>query len=395
MTVFNLKSFEATEGVIQKPIISTSLFQLILDNNETQKETVSVTKKQDTLNSLVREFLLHSYLVKLDRTYDNVSNYFQDIASFSSFEVNPELEECYYDLLDELSSSPTTISEISKNIEHEMANETNPGEQTLNTLSEYSQQSQYIKGLQEIAAKIRKCASNTYDFYYMYRVYFELLSEIREHRPSTDEIIQNPQTFVNFFCECSEKFSEIEKKKISSRKIKNLFYVLMYDTKAWETFISQPSLVEYDKEIQRFVSEESESLLCYHQLDFLDIYKEDKSKLEMFNSEFKLAFECAQPFERISHIHSAYEILGGLLRLQDIGEIGADQIVPFALLATVYANPLGLASTGNFIAEFISPLLSGNSPVDHAEEYSLVQFLSTFRFLEEKYNEKKKANENK
>jgi hypothetical protein len=93
------------------------------------------------------------------------------------------------------------------------------------------------------------------------------------------------------------------------------------------------------------------------------------------------------PFARIAHIHSAYQVLPGLLSMQGIDEVGADQLVPFSILATVYVNPLGLAATFTFFSQFIEPLSGFRSPISHQEEYSVVHFMSTYHYLTERMEE--------
>jgi hypothetical protein len=142
-----------------------------------------------------------------------------------------------------------------------------------------------------------------------------------------------------------------------------------------------------DDEVRTFLTDYKGALIDCHQQAFLQIYKENPAKLELFFKEFRKGFDTQMPFSRIAHIHCAYQILSGLLQMQGIGEIGADQLVPFAIVATVSANPLGLASTSEFLTQFVEPLAACGSPVDHQQEYTVIQFMSTCQFLFDKMAE--------
>ena len=389
ITIFNPRAFDAKECNFQKQQIPNELFKLSIDklNNKVEEKN---DHSDETLEFLVRKVLLKSRLLKLQSVFDTPSDYFQAIVSLSMINDDSDLEEDLEKLLILLSQNNSiTIKSLCESIEKQLLEDDKKSEdKILRSLTEYSQQQQFLTNLQEIPKNVQKNAVKAFDFYNMYRIYFQLMDELKERQPTAEDIIQNPQCFIDFFCQCVEKFNSVEKKKISSEKIQDLYSILLYDTKVWDVFLNIDEIKNYDKQIQQFIKDESEFLYLCHQADYLDIYKNDNSKLEMFTDEFQLAFECSQPFERIFHIHSAYQILGGLLQVQGINEVGADQIVPFGIISTIHANPLGLASTSIFISKFITPLLSGYSPIDHAEEYSLIQFVSTFHFLEEKFVEK-------
>jgi hypothetical protein len=146
-----------------------------------------------------------------------------------------------------------------------------------------------------------------------------------------------------------------------------------------------------DQDLHDFLSGYRTALIDCHQQTFLQVYKDNPQKLELFFEEFESGFDTQMPFLRITHIHCAYQILSGLLQMQGIGEIGADQLVPFAIVATVSANPLGLASTSEFLTQFVEPLAVCGSPVDHQQEYTVIQFMSTCQFLFEKMDEAEKG----
>ena len=69
--------------------------------------------------------------------------------------------------------------------------------------------------------------------------------------------------------------------------------------------------------------------------------------------------------------------------IADIGETGADQLTPFSMLAIGCFNELGLWTLQTTLKDYISPLFGGKTPVDHAIEYSVIQFISTIKTYEE------------
>ena len=155
-----------------------------------------------------------------------------------------------------------------------------------------------------------------------------------------------------------------------------------------DLFEKREDLKKFDEETQKIIHDESDYFISFNHQPFLDVYCKDTSKLKLFFEEFDIAFKCKQPFEKIYHIHSSFQVLTCLLTLQGIGDIGADQIHQFSAIAMVFSNPFGLASTNEFLSKYISPLLTMYSHLDHAEEYSVVQFLSTFKLIIERMKEK-------
>ena len=117
--------------------------------------------------------------------------------------------------------------------------------------------------------------------------------------------------------------------------------------------------------------------------DWLEPFRKDPKKLKFFENDLIAAVKSISPIEAAHKIHLAFQDLSGLLTIADIGEIGADQLTPFFILAIEQTNPVGLYSTSKILNDYISPLFGGKSPIDHAVEYSCVQFLSIIKSFSE------------
>lgn len=345
------------------------------------------TYKENTLNNIIRRFLLKSKLVRVEVKPQTVLGYFDYISKQSSCDGDPDLVDELELLGTELENQNiTSISELIEKFEDELSKEeANSNQSLLAGVSEYSVQHAYINKLKEISDRILQNTLNLIEFGEIVEMIDKLIvTSPIIIRPSLPEMIKNPKSFIEFY---NNLVKEVHVENISrnpSFGYRNVCLVILHRLRILDVFYEKEDLKTIDQKMYDFVHDQSQMLLNYHQLSFLDIYKTDPTKLDMFIHEFTNAFKTKQPFDRISHIHTAYQILSGLLTIQDIGEIGADQIVPFAMLATVYSNPQGLASTKEFLQNYITPLLSSTSPLDHAEEYSLIQFCSTYQFLHER-----------
>jgi hypothetical protein len=154
-----------------------------------------------------------------------------------------------------------------------------------------------------------------------------------------------------------------------------------------DSFRSRSELKAADNRCVEFLKRHRDDIFNQEQQSFLQPYKEDPSRLNAFVREFNFASGTDLPFDQLEHIHAGYQILACLLQMQGIGEVGGDQIVPLAMLATVYANPPRLASMHAMFSEYIRPLVETTSPLDHPLEYSLTQFLSTYEYIVTKMKE--------
>ena len=79
---------------------------------------------------------------------------------------------------------------------------------------------------------------------------------------------------------------------------------------------------------------------------------------------------------------TGFQLLLGVLELNGEKEIGGDQIVPFALLGTIYCNPMGLATTAFFIETYLKPFDCTYSPMASDLWYDVIQFLACYGQIE-------------
>lgn len=353
------------------------------DDTDSTEEIDVKTK----INKLAKNFLKLARLVKLESDDQPVSSCFSQLADFSSIDGNGDIEQALDSLLKAIPQG-TTLDDICANLEEEIGKETT--DDTLMCLSEYSAQNLYISKLKDVIDNVSKNGQNVIEFAAIQNLMKQIQNDPQmQPIPKPDEVISNPSLFVRYYEKCSNQITNQDPHlKPTFLTYRNLVSIILHDLNILNLFEKREDLKKFDEETNKIVHTESEYFLSAHHQPFLDVYREDQSRLKMFFDEFDIAFKCKQPFEKIYHIHSAYQVLTGLLTMQGIGEIGADQIVPFATVAMVYSNPMGLASTNEFLSNYISPLFSIFSPLDHAEEYSVIQFLSTFQFVIDKMKEK-------
>jgi hypothetical protein len=242
----------------------------------------------------------------------------------------------------------------------------NATEDPLREMAAYSSQFSYIKRLTELVSQISENA----------KIYINFLKiqTFAEGIPKSDE------SFVTVYTAACEALPSV----IPQPDF--LSYQSLFSIIAQRTGL-ELALSERDAQLQEFLRVHKAALIESQHQPYLQVYRDNPRKLSLFMDEFARTFGTQMPFVRISHIHCAYQILSGLLQMQGIGDIGADQLVPFAILATVSANPPGLASTADFLATYVEPLSSCGSPVDHQQEYSVIQFMSTCKFLFDKMKE--------
>ena len=372
-------------GIVAPPGITGNICYITFSNPEEAK--VDTLESDTSLNGVVRHFLSLARLVKLEVDKRDIHEYFRMLADFSSTDGNGDIEHAL-DKLTNVISKEMKLTDICDSLEQELKHET--ANDSLLFLSEYSPQNLYISKLKDVVASIAKNGLNSLEFNKLRTLVSQIFADPQSPVPSITDAMNNSKLFIDFLHTCAEKLLTMDPSMKPNDFLfyRNLCSILFSNLQILKSFEKNEELNKLDATYHDFISSEAENLLAFHQLDFLNIYREDRSRLKMFFEEFDIAFKCKEPFEKISHIHSAFQVLSGLLTLQGIGEIGADQIVPFAMVATVYSNPLGLASTSLFLTNFISPLMADASPLDHPEEYTCIQFCSTFQFVTEKIKEK-------
>ena len=310
----------------------------------------------------VRQLLLDCELICLEEDESNPYDAFANLVSLTNFYGDPVLEKELDEIGEYLKTRPNlTIASICGMINAELdAQENSQDQNPLLSISEYSKQSSFIKKNIE---KINSTPSNAASF----MNFLFVQKEIEKYNNDIEG-----KSFVDSFIFLKEK---LDCKNF--QQTRNLFSILVSKL----NYLDKHNYDKENEEMHEYIAENKEKLLSMHKQDFLEIYKKDPSLLTLFFTEFELAFKTRIPIARMEHIHNSYTILIGLLKEQGIGDIGADQIVPLAMIATVLSNPIGLAETKAIFSEILQPLITVASPINSAEEYSLIQFLSTLQFL--------------
>jgi len=338
---------------------------------------IDIEQNRSPISTLSRSFLLEAELMHIDSNFSSILDYFSSVATLSSFYGNANLERDLDNIETLLLQQTLSIEDFVQMMEKELdIDESFFSSGLLKEISEYSIQNSQINKLTEISKLIKKNSENLCDFIEIERnsqSFFE-----SQFNPS-----KNPEDFVSVYNTlCNSLF--VNPKKTSS--FRNTFSILLshYDIQAFEKLNRHDD----DEKLHQFILTNRQEIMDINTHSFLTPFKQDPNRLSMFNESIRKAFNSKLPFTKIQYLHSAYTILNGLLKSQNIGEIGADQVVPFSVLSTAIFNPYGLYSSFALFSELIIPLLTTNNPVECAEEYSLVQFLSTFRFLFKVFEDK-------
>ena len=312
---------------------------------------------------VVRNILLDCELICLEKEKASPTECFADLVSMTSFLGDPELEQSLEEIEKYIGQHPNlTIQNICDMVNSELDKEENSEEQNpILSVSKYTRQSVFIKKNIEINNNIPINAQSLLNF-------FKLKNDIEK------ETSLPKMNFTDLFLKYKDK-ADCK----TSFQLRNMFSILLKKT----NYLATKDFPEADKSFHDYLEKNKEKIVNQIKQDFLEPYKKDPSLLKLFFDEFELAFQTKLPISRMEHIHNSYTILIGLLKEQGITDIGADQIVPLAIVATVYSNPIGLATTQKIFKEILQPLVNTASPLDSAQEYSLIQFLSSLQFLEE------------
>jgi ABC-type tungstate transport system substrate-binding protein len=349
---------------------SDQLFFVALTGSAHLSPQRSSLLQTDSLPAVVRRFLLAADLTKVEQDFSTPFEYFAQISALSSVYGEPTIELELDKLQQQIAAQPNLRMEgLLAEIEELLALEDqNAIEDPLGEISIYSSQFSCIKRLKVLV----------------------------------DQATANAKVYINFL-----KIRKFVESLLAVPKVMPFIDVYTTACGSLATVIAQPDFMSYrslfsliaravglellpnerDSQVQEFLRTHKTALIDSQQQPFLQVYRDNPKRLDLFMGEFAYAFGTDMPFVRIAHIHCAYQILNGLLEMQGVGEVGADQLVPFAILATVCANPLGLASTCTFLGQYVEPLSSCGSPVDHQQEYSVIQFMSTCQFLFDKMAE--------
>ena len=345
-------------------------------------ESGSFINEKLSLPQIIHKFLIKADLVKLQEKFPNVIDYFQKLADLSSEFGDPELEkdiESMYNSSDDISK--LTMEGICKSIEEEFLNKEKDNKQNpLKEISSYSSQYSYINMLKELVLNLPKNHENMVDFNTIVSLIQKYMSDPQNKIPTKEEVYSNPSTFVTLFKQINQKIStDNSLLGNSSKNTKNIHLILIHHYNILQHLKNE--LSEKDKKISQILSDKRDILLDTSQNDFLKTYEKNPEKLNLFINEFIGGLNIEMPLACVSHINKAYLVLVELLQLQKIDEVGADQIVPFALYATVLSNPQTIFSTFKYISSYVQTI---PGLLDPPEEYSMTQFSSTYHYLEEK-----------
>jgi hypothetical protein len=332
----------------------------------------------------VRRFLILARLVKIEGSgkFTKTIDFFRRLKALSSVDGNAEIEAAFQAVSECLEREDPGLPAVCEIVERELSAEENDGGSgILACISEYSFQKIYLTRLKEVVDAIPKNALNLWEFTEIAKFVQGLMSDPSLQVPTAGQIIADPSLLAALYRTCAEKM--VTAIQFSARPTfatyRNLYSVLLSQLNVMETFYStRTDLQTRDVQIHDFVEANRATLLAGQNQRYREIFERGEDKVQMFFDEVKTAFAVRQPFQRMAGIHFAFEVLTGILHLIGEKEVGADQIVPFALIGIVFTNPIGLASTDAFLKEFIEPITGDCSPLDHAVEYSRVQFMGTY-----------------
>ena len=385
-TIFDQDCFSIAAKFVSVPESSQSVYYVTTHTTIIRDSMVANNSRTDPLCLAVREFLLVSKLVRLETRPTATLEYFTQIAELSSVDGDSKIENALGVLSDCLANKQIKIEELCHLVEEDLTSEEqDSGRGILACISEYSTQQMYVGRLKEFANDISKNGVNCFEFSQIFKFVRASSEGLSDMAPPSFEPF-NSQVFVDYYKKWLAMLQDTPMgKRPQHTTFRNLLTVLLTRLNILDAIKkTKPELAERDQLIHDFIEEYRTTLLEHQPQNYIDIFKNPATCPTMFLDEFKAAFSTTQPFSRIYRIHAGFQILAGVLELNGEKEIGADQIVPFALIGTVYSNPVGLATTEDFLNTVIQPLFMEASPVDHSVEYSVIQFMATYRQILEK-----------
>lgn len=332
----------------------------------------------DNVVSLVRRFLMDADLLKLPEERHETIDYFEQLASLSNVFGDSELEFQLDRLAEKLSHSPMTIEQICSGLEESIKNKKEDGApDPLEDVIPYNNQYAYVKRLKEMNDEVQKRAGQWLDFQCILKAFNETVSQPGNELPS--KAAELPK-YVSRVAPIVMESASVDDDISSMRAFCSM---VLARTDILKALDQDAEVKKMDKEIHTFITKNKDMILNEKlNIDFLEPYKKSPKKFAKFNEEFELACQSKLPFSCLDHIHRAYNMLATLLQMTDMGEIGADQLVPFALTATVLANTPGIWTTQTLMQDIMTQLTGPMTPIEHAAEYSLIQFTSTCQYLQ-------------
>ncbi|OHT15331.1 hypothetical protein TRFO_42592 [Tritrichomonas foetus] len=380
----------------------------------------------DSIVSISSRILINTDLIHVEKPVKNAYEYLETLADLTFLNENPIIEGDLDKLFNLFSQSPMTIEQFCEMIENEIKYENNNFDvDPLQNIAGYSAQFAQINKISEIVDEQINSAYCTSNYF----IILEFLEKYILENPPPEDISESSiyvqyydKAFAAMLNENYNQQNQIHQKQLNQQEQsgqailksvdqleklgqlneinllnqnvqiikpdfvthRNFLSILVAKLDLMNKIKSDENVINKNNSSYEFMTKYKKELIDYNPHEFLTIYKKEPERLNCFLEEFKLAFSTEIPFIMIDHIHNAYNTLVGLLQMQGMDEIGADQIVPFAMLGTAYANPDNLAIAAEFFSRFVEPLVTQYQIFDHAKEYSMIQFLSTFQFLQKK-----------
>ncbi|OHT03933.1 hypothetical protein TRFO_28711 [Tritrichomonas foetus] len=300
----------------------------------------------NNLSSIIRRILLKSDLILFDSEYNDLMEYLQqliDLSSSNNSYLDSELDKLY----EFLGPNKMSLQQICDILDKELdIEEESHSKDPIVDISKYSRQFTYIDKLIKNVNQIENRSREKI-------IYFELIDFSHEFfkKNPIPENIDESLTFADYFKNAVSMFPNHIQENETSRRI--LHSIFIHEFLIIEEIKNNNGIIEEDNKTHNFIDKNKQFLINDSNQKFLDIYKRDPSLLKYYFDEINLAFDSEIPIVRFWHIHNGFEMLNSLLQHQNIGEVGADQIIPLSVMAIVMANPFGIASTAFYLSNYI------------------------------------------
>jgi hypothetical protein len=351
--------------------------EIRLFSSETSGSVQPLIKEQNLLTSAI-EFLMKASLIRLENPPNSAFETFQKLAKLSSVFGDLDIEAALDRFAGFLENKNTPLADIINLIQKSIQSKADEG--SMKQISSYSSQFSLIKSFIEICERFLSSLSIFACFQNDRKLAESKIPEYDFPSPISD-----PQPFLDLFSKIVSQIENTQKQKYYLPR--TVLLVLLRKFNIAEIFDTNIELLENDKKLHEFLLVHQTEIIDVNAHKFLKTFNEDKSKLNLFDLYFKQAFATTYPFQRISFIHESFQVLEALLKIQNIGDLGADEILPFSIFSAVVSNPIGLMRVGTFITKIFSPIIQTCSPFEPHEEYSLVQFCSLINFVTKKMSE--------
>jgi hypothetical protein len=330
----------------------------------------AAVKEPEDIVCIASRFLVNAALVSIGAEKRTPVEYFEALAALSSPFGDTNLQKDLDALTDALEKKPMAMAELIAGIEQRCVELSR--HDPLEEIAEYSPRSAYITKLSKFVQEIQTNALEWLE-------YSSVLDIALEASPPDREM--TPAKFITYFETIHKTMVERLTYPFTFSANRSLFSILLLRTSMLDQLRARADLAQGDADLMQFLRDRKAELLAGEQMSFLEPYNQNPEKMNLFLMHYRIAFETEWPLTRLQHLHMAYQILVGLLQLQGMAEIGGDQIVPFAVMGTVYAAPRQLLTTQTILKELLEPLIDKMSPLDHSMEYSVTQFLSACQYV--------------